>query len=407
MKKIILTFAALLTAIALLCSCTKNTTADDDGKTKTDAVKLKVWTTSDKLEKTKQLVETFRKDNESNVWEITVTSVDDAKIQMVDDPEKTADVFCISSGDFNEMYKSGVLCKIEKDDTAIKIRNTEDSVKVATTDNSLYAYPLSVNTVLMYYDKGKFNEDEVKNLETILFKDLGEGKKNLSFDMTSPEILTSFFLTAGCSLYGDDGNDTTKCDFNSVSGQAAAEYLVDLASNGKFKNADDEAIISAFSSGDIGCAFLPSGKYGEVKKALGDNFAVAKLPNVTLNDKDSELKSVAKYEMYAVSAQSKYPEEAMELADYLTNMNSQESLADINVAPTNMALCAKEDFLNRSELVNAVVEQAKKSVHEPTVEKLNDFKKSASELGGRIASGEYTKADIKMKLDAFVKEITD
>lgn len=407
MKKIISAFLSFLLIVPVLCSCAKNTTADDDGKTGADAVSLKVWTTNDRLEKTKQIVEKFKDEDETNDWDITVSAVDDVKNQMINDPADIADVFCISSEEFNDLYKSGSLSKIEKDEAALKIRNTEDSVKVATTDKSLYAYPLSVNTLVMYYDKSIFNEDEVKHLESILFKDLGEGKTNLSFDMSSSDVLTSFFLTAGCSLYGEDGNDTTKCDFNSAEGQAAAEYLVDLASNDKFVSADEKKILSDFSSGNLGCAFLSSKSCDEVKKALGENFAVSRLPSLSINDSDKQLKSVAKYEMYAVSSQSEKAKEAMELADYLSAMDAQEALADILTAPTNMALCAKEDFLNKNEFINAVVEQAKESSHEPTVEKITVYRTSASTLGSKISSKEYTKSDIKTKLDDFVKEITD
>ena len=407
MKQTVSIIVSIMLLLAALCSCTKNTTADDDGKTKTDSAVLKVWTTSDRLETTKQTVEAFKEKNESKNWNVTVTAVDDVKKKMIDDPSEVADVFCLSSEDFNDLYKSGSLCKIEDNDTAVKIRNTEGSVKVATANKSLYAYPLNEKTLVMYYDKSMFNEEEVKQLETVLFKDLGDGKTNLSFDLTSSDVLTSFFLTAGCSLYGEDGNDTTKCDFNSAQGQAAAEYMIDLASNEKFANADTKKIISSFSSGDLGSAFLSSESYDEVKKALGENFAVTRLPQVSINDKDVQLKSVSRYDMYAVNSQSENVEAAMELADYLSGMEAQEALASVNLAPTNMALGAKEDFLNKNDLLNAVVEQEKDSSHEPTVEKITVYKTSVSTFGDKIVKREYTKSDIKTKLDDFVKEITD
>ena len=407
MKKTISILFAALIMISAFCSCEKNTTADDDGKTVTDAVTLSVWTTSDRLEITKQAVEKFKSENTAKTWDITLTAVDDVKNRIIGDPTETADVFCLPSEDFNDLCRSGALLKIDRDAAALKIRNTAESVIVASADDSLYAYPSSVDTLVMYYDVGKFNEDEVKQLETLLFKDLGEGNTNLSFDMSSSDVLTSFFLTAGCTLYGEDGNDTTKCDFNSAGGQAAAEYLVDLASNGKFMSADDEKIISAFSAGTLGGAIMSSKKYEQVKKALGDNFAVTRLPKVNVNDKDVPIKSVAKFEMYAVSSQSKNPESAMELADYLSAMDAQEMMADKNISPTNMALCAKEDLLNGNKLVNAVVEQAKDSVHEPTVEKITAYRTSAATFGSKISGKEYTKSDVASKLDAFVKEITD
>ena len=259
----------------------------------------------------------------------------------------------------------------------------------------------------MYYDKSKFNEDEVKKLETVMFKDLGEGKTNLSFNMASYDVLSSFFLTNGCNLYGEDGNDTTVCDFNSENGRSAAEYMIDLASNEKFKSEDDEKVISMFSSGDLAAAFMSSKKYDEVKKALGDNFAVTTLPQISINDKEMKRISFAVYDMYAVNANSENAEAADKLADYLTSQQSQEMMIDLNYAPTNMTLCAKEEILDKNEFVKAVVKQSDISKHEPNVQKIVEYKTSAEAFGSKIADKTYNKTDVKTKLDEFVKQVTD
>ena len=65
----------------------------------------------------------------------------------------------------------------------------------------------------MYYDKSKYTEEEVKSLEIMMAKDLGEGVKNFSVDLNNGWYYPPSSLL-GCQLFGPDGRDANTVTFN-------------------------------------------------------------------------------------------------------------------------------------------------------------------------------------------------
>ena len=102
----------------------------------------------------------------------------------------------------------------------------------------------------MYYDKSKFTEDDVKNLDKMLAK----GK--VAFPLSNSWYIASFYAANGCTLFGADGTDTASgVDFKGDKATAVTNYLVDLAANKNFVNDADGAGLAGLGDGSISAIF--------------------------------------------------------------------------------------------------------------------------------------------------------
>lgn len=408
MKKILSAVICLVFLLGIFTACGKNTSNDNNGNTETKKISLKVWGSQDDQEFLKKAVETFKSKHSSVDWNITfaVVGEDKAQNEVLKDVSAAADVFCFASDQITELHKAGALYRITRDDMMVKSRNTDESIKAATIDNNLYAYPSSADTCFLYYDKSKLTEDEVRSLESIMFKDLGNNVTNFAMKINDGWYNSAFFLTAGCTLFGENGTDPTVCDFNNENGVMAANYMIDLASNEKFKNFDDAKIKSGFASGTLASAVSGSWNANDIKKSLGENFGVAKLPTIRLNEQDKQLITMSNFKFYGVNAQTKHPEEAMDLANYLTGEDVQKlRITQKSYAPTNKMLIADEETLNSNAVVRALTQQTQNSVLQTSIPQITNFWTPAEAFGTGVDDGTITKSNVKVKLDEFVKSI--
>ena len=60
---------------------------------------------------------------------------------------------------------------------------------------------MTTNTYFMYYDKSVFSEDDIKSLDTMLEK----GK--VAIPLNNGFYLASFYLGAGATFFGEEGNE--------------------------------------------------------------------------------------------------------------------------------------------------------------------------------------------------------
>ena len=273
------------------CGSDKKETKSADGTAKTAGyakdAKLKVWGSQEDQDMLKGIIEDFKADNpEAADWSIetAVVSAADAKNEVLKDPTVAADIFEFASDQIAELQSAGALYRITKNKDKIIADNVENSVDAATIDGEMYGYPNTSNSFFMYYDKSKYTEEEVKSLDTMLAKDLGAGVTNFSMDLDNGWYSSAFFFGAGCTLFGEDGTDPKQCDFNNEKGVLVGDYLLDLCTNPKVKNQDDALLLASFKEGKLGASLTGTWNAAALKEFLGDNFGVATVPAITLED---------------------------------------------------------------------------------------------------------------------------
>lgn len=349
-------------------------------------------------------------------WDITFTygavSEADAKTELSKDATAGADVFMFASDQTAFLVENGILAPITIGADEVIAANGgagAGSIAAASFDNFLYAVPFTPNSWFMYYDSSKYTEDEVKSLDTMMAKDLGEGAYNFAFDIDNGWYNASFFFAAGCSLFGADGQNASEFTFNNANGLAVGNYLVDLVSNKKFLEETDNGAnaINAFAEGKLGAWCSGTWNAEKVAEALGDNYAATKLPTININGVDSQMKSFADYKYIGVNMNTdpEAMEAAQALAVYLGGEESQKvRFLARSIAPTVTSLVNDPEVAN-NVAVAALSLQSAHTQFQSTISQMDNYWTPAQGFGAGIYNGEINKANMQEQLDAFVTNV--
>ncbi|MBE5823993.1 MAG: extracellular solute-binding protein [Butyrivibrio sp.] len=393
------------------------TTNDAGSATGTDAaaaapvetqdVTLKIWVPEEAVDDTDAAVKAFDDlHDEFNItYEIAVVGIDEAPQQLNTDPDTAADIFYTPSGGVADLVNKGLLLPITKDFETIASDLPESALTAVTVDGLTYAAPFSPNTYFMYYNKDLLTEDDVKSLETILSKDTG-AKYNFSTNITNSWYIESFFLGAGCTLFGPDGKDPSECSWNDATGLAAAEYIVDLVNNPKYLENKDGVGGAEFKEGNLAAITDGAWSAPSYKESLGDKLGAVALPTANIGGKDVQLSNFVDFKTITVKSTTAYPLAAQQLAVYLANPeNSLIRFQNQGDVPVLNSLASSDEIAN-DEVAAALNAQASKATNQPSISKMGDYWTPAQAFGEGVVSGEITKANLQEKLDALVDSIT-
>ena len=374
----------------------------------TQDVTLKIWVPEEEVDITDKMVQDFdAAHDEFNItYEIAVVGIDEAPQAVETDADTAADIFYTPSGGVADMASKGLLLPITKDFETIAADLPESALTAVTIDGLTYAAPFSPNTYFMYYNKELFTEDEIKNLDTMMAKDLGDGMWNFSTQITNSWYIESFFLGNGCTLFGSDGKDPTECSFNNANGLAAGEYLIDLATNPKYLEDKDGVGGSAFKEGKLGAVTSGAWSAPDFKEALGDKLGAVALPTATIGGKDVQLSNFVDFKTITVKSNTAFPLAAQQLAVYMASPeNCLVRYKEQGDVPVLKSLADSEEIKN-DFVASALNDQAALATNQPSISKMGDYWTPAQALGEGIYSGEITKANLQQNLDSLVDSIT-
>ena len=403
--------AMMLAGAFVGCGSAKEESAgakDQAATEETQDVTLKIWVPEEEVEITDAMVKKFDElHDEFNItYEIAVVGIDEAPANLETDADTAADIFYTPSGGVADLANKGLLLPIVKDFETIQDELPESALNAVTVDDITYAVPFSPNTFFMYYNKDLYTEDEVKSLDTMMAKDLGEGKYNFGSKMTDSWYTEMYFLGNDGTLFGEDGQDPTDCSFNDANGLAAGEYLIDLAHNPKYIEDIDGVAGSEFKNGNLGAVTSGAWSAPEFREALGDSLGAVALPTATIGGKEVQLSNFVDFKTITVKSNTQYPLAAQQLAVYMGNAEScltrYQEQGDI---PVLESLASSEEI--QADFVAAALNaQAAKATNQPSIPKMGDYWDPMKALGEGIYYGDVTKANLQEQLDALVDSIT-
>jgi len=371
---------------------------------------LKLWGSQDDQAYLQDAVEQFKQDYPFAAnWnvELAVISSADAKDEVLKDPAAAADVFEFASDQLASLVSAGTLYRITADRATLEENNIDVAMAAACVGDDLYGYPSTSNSYFMYYDKSVYTEDEVKNLETMLAKDI-DGVTNFAMDLDNGWYMASFFFGAGCTLFGPDGQNPTECSYNNADGLLAGEYILGLTQNSKVGNYDDTLLLSGFADRTLGATISGTWNATAIEESLGDDFGVATFPTVTYSDgRVIQPSPIVNFNIYGINAQTQYPLESMLLANYLTSEKIQKiRFEKRNSTPVNKALVADEQLLSASPAVATLAQQtALASTVQASIPQIANFWAPMEAFGQDCIAGAVTTDNMQEKLDTLVDSI--
>lgn len=366
---------------------------------------LKVWSSSeDQADENCWLpvmCEKFKEEHPN--WDLSfeyeVCSEADANKMVTQDPSAAADVFLYPNDQIKSLISANALAEFGGDALEeIKNNCNPTIVNSVTVDDGVYGYPFTTNTWYMFYNKSIFNEDDVKNLDTMLSK----GK--VSFPLSNGWYIASFYFANGGTMYGDGFDESQGVGFGGENGADVTKYLVSLASNPNFVNDDQGSGIAGLRDGSIGAMFSGTWDAKALKEALGDDFGVAVLPTYTLNGSEKQLKSFAGSKAVGVNSNSKNPKVAIELALFLGSAQSQKEHFNLsNVIPANVNLNDDADI--SADPVVAVQNTVFNdfSVIQPFVPAMGNFWTPTESFGKAIVNKEVNADNAAEKTEEWIK----
>lgn len=375
-------------------------------------VTLKVWYSQAEKDMIESMCAKFAEEHpDQNIkFEFGVCEGNDAKEKVQTDPEAAADVFFYAPDHTSEMVASKVISEVTRNINDIKDRNLKPAIDNVSVDGKLYGYPVNSKTYFMYYNKSMFTEEEVKDLDAMLAKNIEGVQYNFCMPLTDSWYTPSVFFAAGCNLMGENGDDPTSCDFNSDKGVNAANTMIDLFANPKFcgdKGEFTEQYKDLFAQGKIAACVIGTWKAADYQEALGDDYGVTVLPQITLADgTKAQLSGFSQYNAVGVKAGSQFPITAMDLADYLTNKENQKIRFDtISDSPTNKELAADTDALSADAAVAANAAQCAFTKLQSSVSQMDKYWSAMDSFTAELSTGAVTKDNVQEKLDATVAAI--
>lgn len=234
----------------------------------------------------------------------------------------------------------------------------------------MYAYPSTGdNCLFLYYDKSVYkNSEDLQSLDTILSIANKAGKK-VHFRLNDDGwYLSAFFFAEPELKYDVTYNNKmveqkVDINFNNATGLNVMKALKSyLWNDALVAQTDDSKIIAAFTekNGKREAAAAVSGTWNAatLKKLLGNNLGVTKLPTVKIGGNERQLSGYMGYKLIGVNGYSKNKGEAHKLAKWLTNEENQlKRFETRGFAPTNSKL-TQLSSVQSNEVIAAVLEQA-------------------------------------------------
>lgn len=364
--------------------------------------KVKVWIDTEHTETFKGIVSDFNKEFPDVDVEIAAGSSADAKQDVAKDPKAAADVFMMPHDQLGQMVESGLIYPNTKYADEVKANNVDSAIEGASWNGELYGYPYGVESQILYYNKSKLSEDDIKTWKTLTEK----GKIGTNFaEAGANYIFGPLFMSNGLYLYGETGEDPNGTNFNSEPGVEVLKWLADQKSNPGVIQSNEEAL-SNLESG-VTDAFL-SGPWSknDVAKALGDDMGVAAYPTLDFGNGEVQMKAFLGVKLFAVNQQTEAPLAAMALANFLSNESSQLiEFEKMGVIPSNKALQANEAILS-DEVAKAVMEmsQTTHSVVMPKIPEMVSFWPAMDAVLNDAYKGNIKEDQYMTKLDALVNE---
>lgn len=342
-------------------------------------------------------------------WNITfnyaVCAEGDAGTNVTKDPTAAGDVYMFANDQLGALIDANAIAELGGDAAqAVKDNNTDTMVaSVTATDGGIYGVPFTGNTWFMYYDKSVFSDDDVKNLDTMLSK----GK--VSFPITNSWYVASFFVANGGTLFGEDGTDADAgIQFGGDAGTAVTKYMVNMVKNKNFSSDADGSGLAGLRDGSVNAIFSGTWDAEAVKEALGDNYAAAQLPTITVDGSDKQLMSFAGSKAIAVNPNCKDPDVAVALASYLGSADAQKAHYTMrNIIPCDKSLASDVDVEKDPAALAQTNTIANTSILQPTISAMSQFWTPTENFGKSLANGEITEDNAAEKTEAFNKSFTE
>ena len=311
----------------------------------------------------------------------------DAGTNVTKDPSVAGDVYAFANDQLGTLLQANAIARLGGAVLEQVIAdNSETMVASVTSGEGVYGVPFTGNTWFMYYDKSVYTEEDIKSLDAMM------AKKPVGFEVTNTWYLPSFYFAAGGSMFGPDGIDgAAGVQFGGENGTAATLYVANALASGLMIEGGGGAGLDAMRNGTIGAMFSGTWDAKNYQDALGENYAAAQLPCITLNGQECQLRSFSGSKAYAANPNSANLKVATQLAAWLGSAEMQNLHYDLRngeVVPCATSLLADAKFAENAAAVAQNNTIANTSILQPSIPEMGTYWGNADPMGKALVNGQ-------------------
>ena len=328
-----------------------------------------------------------------------VCSEGDAGTMVTKDPSAAADVYTFANDQLGTLLQANAIARLGGDVLAqVQADNSETMIASVTSGEGVYGVPFTGNTWFMYYDKSVYTEKDIKSLDAMM------AIKPVAFPITNTWNLPAFYYAVGGTMFGDGTDGAQGVKFGGETGAAATLYVANAVANGTMFDDANGAGKDMLKNGQIGAMFSGTWDAEELKNILGDNYAAAQLPSITVNGEECQMKAFSGSKAYAANPNSANLKVATQLAAWLGSAEMQELHFDLrngSVIPAAVSLLSNEKFAANPAAVAQNDTIANTSVLQPSIPEMGNYWANAGAMGTSLANGEINADNALEKTNAW------
>ncbi|MBW7474146.1 maltose ABC transporter substrate-binding protein [Paenibacillus oenotherae] len=238
-----------------------------------------------------------------------------------------ADVFFGVHDRLGSGIKAGIILPNDYHEEETKANNNPIAVDALTMDGILFGYPMSVETIGVYYNKDLVpNGTAPKTWDEVIafakgYNDTKAQKYAYMWEMGNLYWTWNFFTGYDAYIFGDNGNDVADIGLNTEGAVEAAKFYQSLKEILPLATADVQADIktSLFTSGKLAMNVSGPWQANEFKKAV-KNVGLMEFPTLP-NGK--AMKPFSGVKGFFVNANTKYPNASKLFAQMITSEEFQ------------------------------------------------------------------------------------
>ncbi|MCU9533914.1 extracellular solute-binding protein [Streptococcus sp. CSL10205-OR2] len=408
-QKLLISGASLTLASTLLVACGSNDKKEEAASSSDDKT-IKLWVPTDSKDSYKDIVAQFEKDSG---YKVQVIESEDPKAQekIKKDASTAADVFSLPHDQLGQLVESGVIQEIPSEYAdEIAATATDQAIAGAQYNGKTYAFPFGIESQVLFYNKEKLSEEDVKSYETITSKaTFGETFKQMNAYATAP-----LFMSVGDTLFGENGEDVAGTNWGNEAGVSVLKWIADQNNNSGFVNLDASNVMSSFGEGTVAAIETGPWNYQAAQDAIGaDNLGIAVYPKINIGGQEVQQKAFLGVKLYAVNqapakGDAKRIAASYQLASYLTNAESQANQFETRtIIPANKEVQAS-DVVQNHDLAQAVITMGSSTdytVVMPKLSQMGTFWTESAAILSDTYNGKIPESDYLSKLQQFDKDL--
>lgn len=280
-----------------------------------------------------------------------------------------ADVFVQAHDGVAISAQSGLILEMDAYTDYIKENFMENAVEAVTYDGKIYAFPLSIKTIALFYNKDLVDTpvttwDEMREFAKS-YNDPKSNKFACLWQAVEPYYAHGFLAGYGYEIFGENHNDPAQLGWDTPEAEKGMEFFATLREIYPVASADAtwDAMNSMFSAGEAPYVITGPWSISDFKSA-GVNFGVTKLPTLPNGEQPISLSTV---DTVCVSSFTAYPKAAMLLAKFLTDEEAMTLLYETKNELPASKVGQTYEFIVNDVYLQGVAEQAVYSLPMPYI----------------------------------------